>query len=299
MALAFGIMAAAILACIPGIFGFLAWELKENWRLYRANEAANLQPRPIGSHGESVLRLLHPGFHSGTLPKLFAALRHAEAASNRKGIGRRLAELHHVQEAISHFVERSLMRTLAGSRRWQGLALQLGGVRLGVHSIRITLNCLALGEMPLVIDAEEQAGYVVAGLGQAGWVDRLSDPQRAALADALAGFYKRAGVDFIREQVRSALPEGTTWSVTDKGLAVRTAGELWRPSTTLPRRRPCNPALQTVVLRRGCGHYRSVNSAIAVRRCRGRIGPPPGRPINWARIMVCFCRGCIGYERVY
>ena len=28
--------------CIPGIFGFLVWELKENWRLY----AANRRPRP-------------------------------------------------------------------------------------------------------------------------------------------------------------------------------------------------------------------------------------------------------------
>src|SRR5262249_9739583 len=26
-------------AGIPGIFGFLAWELKENWRLYRANQS--------------------------------------------------------------------------------------------------------------------------------------------------------------------------------------------------------------------------------------------------------------------
>src|SRR5206468_9262956 len=26
-----------VLGLIPGVFGFLAWELKENWRLYRAN----------------------------------------------------------------------------------------------------------------------------------------------------------------------------------------------------------------------------------------------------------------------
>src|SRR5262249_41858893 len=25
--------------CIPGVFGFLVWELKENWKIYRANQS--------------------------------------------------------------------------------------------------------------------------------------------------------------------------------------------------------------------------------------------------------------------
>ena len=66
---------------LPGIFGFLVWELKENWRLYRANRAPDLKPVVIGSHGETMLRLLRPGFHSGTVPKLYAKLRRAQ----RKG----------------------------------------------------------------------------------------------------------------------------------------------------------------------------------------------------------------------
>ena len=32
-------IATAIIWCIPGVFGFLVWELKENWRLYAANRA--------------------------------------------------------------------------------------------------------------------------------------------------------------------------------------------------------------------------------------------------------------------
>ena len=37
-----------IIWCIPGIFGFLVWELKENWRLYAANRPKGLQPMIIG-----------------------------------------------------------------------------------------------------------------------------------------------------------------------------------------------------------------------------------------------------------
>ncbi len=68
-------IATVVLFVVPGFFGFLAWELKENWRLYDRNRPTTLRPVVVGSHGESVRRLLRPGFHSGTLPKLFAKLR--------------------------------------------------------------------------------------------------------------------------------------------------------------------------------------------------------------------------------
>ena len=51
---------------IPGVFGFLVWELKENWRLYAANRQTRLGKESIGHHGETMLQLLRPGFHSGT-----------------------------------------------------------------------------------------------------------------------------------------------------------------------------------------------------------------------------------------
>jgi hypothetical protein len=71
---------------LPGIFGFLVWELKENWRLYAANRPADLQPVLIGHHGETMARFLRRGLHSGTLPKLFAKLRRSEtrAVANRR-----------------------------------------------------------------------------------------------------------------------------------------------------------------------------------------------------------------------
>ena len=83
------LVAGTTIWCVPGIFGFLVWELKENWRLYAANRRPKLSPVRIGSHGENMGRLLRPGFHSGTLPKRFAKLRRAERRRGPAAPGRR------------------------------------------------------------------------------------------------------------------------------------------------------------------------------------------------------------------
>ena len=70
-------IAPTVVLLMPGIFGFLVWELKENWRLYAANRPKDLNAVTIGHHGETMLQLVKPGFRSGTVPKLFARLRRA------------------------------------------------------------------------------------------------------------------------------------------------------------------------------------------------------------------------------
>jgi hypothetical protein len=61
------------------------------------------------------------------------------------------------------------------------------------------------------VNFEEDAGRVVAGLalppgGAAmSWLGSLSADQRGALHDALAGFYKMAGVGLVRDQADEAL----------------------------------------------------------------------------------------------
>ena len=77
-------IAGTTVLLLPGVFGFLVWELKENWRLYEANRAAGLKPVVVGDHGESMRTLLRPGIHSGTLPKLFAKLRKSERRARRR-----------------------------------------------------------------------------------------------------------------------------------------------------------------------------------------------------------------------
>ena len=64
---------------------------------------STLKPAPIGSHGETMLRLLRPGFHSGTIPKLYANLRRAERHDDHNSARKIEAALHHVEESISRF----------------------------------------------------------------------------------------------------------------------------------------------------------------------------------------------------
>src|SRR5262249_32302571 len=73
-----GGFAFATVWLLPDAFGFLFWEMKENWSLYRANRSKALRPVVIGQHGENLLQMLRPGFHSGTLPRLYTQLRRAE-----------------------------------------------------------------------------------------------------------------------------------------------------------------------------------------------------------------------------
>src|SRR5262249_44410458 len=87
---------------LPGICGFIVWELKENWKLYRANRAATLRPILVGSHGETALRLLKPGFHSGTVPKLYAKLRRAERKGQLAAAHKCHEGLHHVEEDVRY-----------------------------------------------------------------------------------------------------------------------------------------------------------------------------------------------------
>ena len=192
-------VAFSIGACIPGIFGFLVWEFKENWRLYRANQPRDLRPQIAGGHGETVPRLLRPGFHSGTLPKLYARLRRIKGTD----LGKRHEDLHHVEEAVRRFVERNLLALLSGSKTWgEDQPLHVGHVHLASNRIRVELRRSGQGEASVHIDLEEHSGRLVAGIsafaepehpnpnGSRAPVPRLAGPPAAG---AGAGVHGRAG----------------------------------------------------------------------------------------------------------
>jgi hypothetical protein len=232
-----------LISGVPGIFGFLVWELKENWKLYRANQADDLRPVIVGSHGETLLRLMRPGFHSGTLPKLYAKLRRYERGGLATRARKRREDLHHVEEALRHFAERRLVAVLQDSHGW-GRQLYVGAVHAATNQVRIEIACTvpAARAMPLhgphgfddtetsimrrlvpqslEIAFEQQSGFLVAGVSRSGWLENLGREERLVLADALAGFYKRAGVDLVREHLATVLPPGATWSVSDDRLVV-------------------------------------------------------------------------------
>ena len=218
-------VAGMILLFLPGVFGFLVWELKENWRLYEANRAKTLRPVVIGHHGETMARLLKPGFNSGTVPKLFAKLRRAERKALRTGHGKwarkHLAHLHAVEEEVRHFIDRDFLTLLLQGRSLAGMPLALGEVVPGAKRFLIELVRAGRGGPGLWLSFEEHSGWLVAGIVDPGWLPDLAPAGRNALATALAGLYKMAGVDLVREPIVDALgPEAPSYDFREEGLVV-------------------------------------------------------------------------------
>ena len=190
-------VAATTVFFLPGVFGFLVWELRSNWRLYAANRPDSLGPIPVGSHGETVVRFLRPAFHSGTLPKRFARLRRALRAGREPAALKHREALHHVEEAMRRLVERELAGLLRESRSLGGWSIEPGSIHLATNRIRIELLAGDRDRPSLWIDLEERSGVLSAGVSQPGWLDGLGIKERRTLADALAGLYKIGGVERI------------------------------------------------------------------------------------------------------
>jgi hypothetical protein len=215
-----GFAAGLITLCTPGIFGFLAWEFKENWKLYKANRSKNLKPVRIGSHGETLATFLRPGFHSGTVPKIFHKLRKAQlrADAPRARANKQLEALHHVETALAAFFTREFLAQLNRHPLFEKTLVTLGHVHLATTLIRIEL--LLSSQEPLVISFEQRAAWVLAGIDKPGWTSDLTAAQLQQLAAALLGLYKLAGVDLIAEQVQSLLPDGSHFDFRKNDLIV-------------------------------------------------------------------------------
>jgi hypothetical protein len=209
---------------LPGIFGFAVWELKENWRLYKANRHPGLRPAIVGSHGESLARLLRPGFHSGTLPKLFRWMRRLEQreASFRRFSYRRAAgeRLEHIERDVHRFVDRDLIRLLGLVPAWKDMPLRCGRVACTSNSIVVDIHCDQLADEPLQILFQEQSAWIVATVPSPGWLRFAVAEQRTAVENALNGLYKKAAIDLVREQLRDALVQAYPYDINADGLTV-------------------------------------------------------------------------------
>jgi hypothetical protein len=178
-----------ILGIVPGIYGFIAWELKENWRLYRANQSETVDPEVVGGHGEWVINYIRPGFHSGTLPVLFARLRNTSGRAR----GRAEEGLHHVDVELRRFVLRAFLEPLKASRAWQGSPeVEVSEIHLTTRSIRIELRCDSLGP-PAKLSFANRDGELVATLSDPGWLARLDGDRGESARALMAAFLHRAG----------------------------------------------------------------------------------------------------------
>ena len=214
-----GSVAAFTVFVIPGLAGFLVWEFKENWKLYRATRPTNLREVAIGHHGESMVGLMKPGFHSGTIPKLYTKLRRAAWKGDERAVARHRNALHHVSEAVERFADRELVSLLVESKQFHANDLAVAGVTIASNRVQIALACPTLGDAPVAIAFEEQSGWLLASIRERGWLPQLPDDEKLVLENALAGFYKLAGVDLVREQLEQVLGDAP-YDVSREGLVV-------------------------------------------------------------------------------
>ena len=192
-------VAALNVLLLPGVFGFLVWELKANWRLYKSNRSTTLDPVVVGSHGETMARLLRPGFHSGTVPKAYAKLRRAEAKMPTRGRERSalkpLRILHHVEEAIRRFVDRDAIGLLASCGNMFKPTILVGSIHLSVNRIQIELIRDQEPCKSLWLDIQELGGVLHGGIVEPGWLLDLDPSEQETLLDALLGLCAMSGVE--------------------------------------------------------------------------------------------------------
>jgi|GEM_PF-2471395 len=198
-------IATVVLFVVPGLFGFLAWELKENWRLYAKNRPKMLRPTVVGSHGETLRRLLRPGFHSGTLPKLFKKLRKAIRRKPGLGRARALASLaakrHHLEQDLHDFIARDVLALAA--RADVHLAIQ--AIELASNRVRVRFDS------DEVFTIEEQSGHIVGSF--------QPPPHEPAVQLLVAGLHRLAAVDFIRETIAAGV-SNAAYDIDERGLVV-------------------------------------------------------------------------------
>lgn len=200
-------LATLIMSVIPGAIGFIVWELKENWKLYEANRPRVLQPRAIGHHGESMHRLLYPGFHSGTIPKLLERIRRTRIKAIRTGqmtsLVRQTQKLHHVGEVLHRFIERELVRVINSTMMFREHPVHLSHLGITDLSVRLELTHSS-SPLPFVLCLKCEHGWLVAEVLNNGWTDQLDHDQWQLFRVALAGFMAESSVDLTESQIENS-----------------------------------------------------------------------------------------------
>jgi len=211
-------IAAPTIFVLPGFFGFLVWELKENWRLYRMNRSTVLQPAIIGAHGETMVQFMKPGLHSGTIPKVYSQLRKASRRLDHSAL-KHTEALRAVEGSIRKFIVRELIFLCTESPAWSAGPLSLGKIELASNRVKVELRCQTVSEEAAVLVFDEQSGFLLAQVPTLGFIDSLGIVDRIVMENGLAGLYKMVGVDMVREQI-SQLLNGAAYDIENHGLVV-------------------------------------------------------------------------------
>jgi hypothetical protein len=148
-------------------------------------------------------RLLLPGFHSGTLPRLFARLRrHGSSGARQRAIDR-LEELRH---DVAAFVHRDLLALVERTPAGRELGLSVGDVGLSCVRIRVEIDADADLDHPLVLDVIRDGDTIVVDVPDPGWLASLDGDRLRVMRLALAGYCRLADAD-VTETAWCDLPD--------------------------------------------------------------------------------------------
>jgi hypothetical protein len=194
-----------IISGIPGVFGFIVWELKENWRLYDANRPPRIGPLAVGHHGETVHGLLTPGFHSGTVPAAFEKARAALLRERHTGrvarVRKAVDDLHQVEEAVRRLIDRELLALPRMSKAWAGLTATAGKVHLGLQQVTAEVRFAGSEDRPTVVEFARRERRIVGRVLVRGGLDTLTTEQLAVWNQAVKGLL-----------AKGAAAEGPAWA---------------------------------------------------------------------------------------
>lgn len=211
---------------MPNLFGFLFWETKENWGLYRANRPQSLRPMAVGTHGETIPQLLKLGFHSGTIPKLFMKLRKAELEAVSRSDWRKARtlrlDLQTIKERLARFIERDLLIPMQQNNKSFIKPLRVSEISLGLNRIEAEMTGMDdNGYASFKISLELVDKILMGSVSKPGGTLALNEHQNRCLSLGIAGLYKFAGIDISKEQVTSNLPSWVSdWKISEGNLVL-------------------------------------------------------------------------------
>jgi hypothetical protein len=193
-------LVGATIALLPGVFGFLFWELKEDWGLYCANRSRAVPPARIGPHGETLTRLLRRGLHSGTLPRAFDGLRDElnrqirEESPEPKRLARATAPVLESHDAIRHFAEQELAAEIA--RTCPKLAVTPQSPRTSSQCVQLRLHLRSVDTVQSVvlsIALVSDDRMLRPRVDLSGAVSALTPDDRQGMAAVVRQFLSRCG----------------------------------------------------------------------------------------------------------
>ena len=211
---------------LPDAFGFLFWETKENWGLYRANRPTSLRPVMVGSYGETVGQLLRPGFYSGTIPRLFHRLRVTEKKAIQENDWRHARtlrlELQSLKDRLARFVERDFLNPMQQNNKAFPNPFRVKEIQLGLNRVQVVLSGLeGEGCASFSLCFEYSQGWILGSVSNPTGDWGLNQMQQRSLNLGVAGLFKFAGVELSMEQISNGLPGwAKKWEFAKEGFAL-------------------------------------------------------------------------------